>query len=89
MAAGRKIEVEMKYKVATAGAGDRYLVAPALGSFVPDGPVRSVQMEDRYVDFGRMVPGADRVRGPAPQDPARNDHQPQGAERRHRPVAAP
>lgn len=50
MAAGRKIEVEMKYKVATAGAGDRYLVAPALGSFAADGPVRSVQVEDRYVD---------------------------------------
>ncbi len=50
MAAGRKIEVEMKYKVATPGGGDRYLVAPELGPFVAAGPVRSVQMEDRYVD---------------------------------------
>ena len=50
MAAARKIEVEMKYEVATAGGGDRYLVAPELGPFTPDGPVTSVRVEDRYVD---------------------------------------
>ena len=50
MAAARKIEVEMKYEVATPGGADRYLVAPELGSFTPDGPVRSVRVEDRYVD---------------------------------------
>jgi CHAD domain-containing protein len=50
MAAGRKIEVEMKYEVASPGAADRYLVAPEIGPFVPDGPVDSVRVEDRYID---------------------------------------
>jgi CHAD domain-containing protein len=50
MATGRKIEVEMKYEVATPGGADRYLVAPELGPFTPDGPVDSVMVEDRYVD---------------------------------------
>ena len=50
MAAARKIEVEMKYEVATPGGGDRYLVAPELGPFTPDSQVRSVRVEDRYVD---------------------------------------
>ena len=50
MATGGKIEVEMKFEVAAPGAGDRYLVAPELGPFTPGGPVRSVRMEDRYVD---------------------------------------
>ncbi len=50
MASARKIEVEMKYEVATLGGADRYLVAPELGSFVPDGPVGSIRVEDRYVD---------------------------------------
>jgi len=50
MAAARKIEVEMKYEVATPGAADRYLVAPDLGPFAPGGPVTSVRVEDRYVD---------------------------------------
>jgi CHAD domain-containing protein len=50
MAAGRKIEIEMKYEVATPGGADRYLVAPELGPFVPDGQVGSIRVEDRYVD---------------------------------------
>ena len=50
MAAARKIEVEMKYEVATPGGADRYLVAPELGPFTPDGPVKSVRVQDRYVD---------------------------------------
>jgi CHAD domain-containing protein len=50
MAAARKIEVEMKYEVAGPGGADRYLVAPELGPFSPDGLVRSVRVEDRYVD---------------------------------------
>jgi CHAD domain-containing protein/uncharacterized protein YjbK len=48
--AGRRIEVEAKYEVAVQGAADRYLVAPDLGPFTPDGPVRSVRMEDHYID---------------------------------------
>jgi len=50
MAAGRKIEVETKFQVATPGGADRYLVAPELGPFTPAGPVRSERVEDRYVD---------------------------------------
>jgi CHAD domain-containing protein len=50
MATGQRIEVEMKYEVAAPGAADRYLVAPELGPFIPDGPVRSIRVEDRYVD---------------------------------------
>ena len=48
--AARKIEVEMKYEVARPGSADRYLVAPELGPFTPDGQVRSMRVEDRYVD---------------------------------------
>jgi CHAD domain-containing protein len=50
MATGQKIEVETKFQVATPGGADRYLVAPELGPFTPDGPVRSERVEDRYVD---------------------------------------
>ena len=50
MAAGHKIEVEMKFEVTAAGSGDRYLVAPELGPFTPGGPVDSIRVEDRYVD---------------------------------------
>ncbi|MGA2513119.1 MAG: CHAD domain-containing protein [Candidatus Limnocylindrales bacterium] len=50
MATSRKIEVETKFQVATPGGADRYLVAPELGPFTPDGPVRSERVEDRYVD---------------------------------------
>jgi CHAD domain-containing protein len=46
----RKIEVETKYQVKAHGGADRYLVAPELGPFTPDGPVRSVRVEDRYID---------------------------------------
>jgi len=48
--AKRKIEVEAKYRVNTPGGADRYLVAPDLGPFAADGPVRSVRVEDRYID---------------------------------------
>ncbi|HEX7430814.1 MAG TPA: hypothetical protein VF293_01365, partial [Candidatus Limnocylindrales bacterium] len=50
MANRRKIEVEAKYQVKALGGADRYLVAPELGPFTPDGPVRSVRVEDRYID---------------------------------------
>jgi CHAD domain-containing protein len=50
MATSHKIEVEMKYEVAEPGGADRYLVAPELGPFKPDGPVTAIRVEDRYVD---------------------------------------
>jgi len=50
MTMGRKVEIELKYEVAVAGGGDRYLVAPDLGPFTPVGHVRSTRVEDCYVD---------------------------------------
>jgi CHAD domain-containing protein len=50
MATDRKIEVEAKYRIATSGAADRYLVAPELGPFVAQGAVRQIRIQDRYVD---------------------------------------
>src|SRR5450759_4189135 len=50
MATSHKIEVEIKYEVSATGGADRYLVAPEIGPFTPDGPVRSLSVEDRYVD---------------------------------------
>jgi CHAD domain-containing protein len=45
-----KTEVEAKYQIRTPGAGDRYLVAPELGPFMPLGSVRTIRIEDHYVD---------------------------------------
>jgi CHAD domain-containing protein len=50
MATERKIEVELKYQVTTPGGADRYLVAPEIGPFKSAGQVRSVRLEDCYVD---------------------------------------
>jgi CHAD domain-containing protein len=50
MVTGRKVEIEMKYQLRSPDGADRYLVAPELGQFKPAGPVRVVQIEDRYVD---------------------------------------
>ena len=47
---GRPAEVELKYRVTDAAAGDRYLVADDIGGFRPVTPVRSTQLEDHYVD---------------------------------------
>jgi CHAD domain-containing protein len=49
---GPPTEVELKYRVTDAAAGDRYLVADEIGGFRPTTPVRSTQLEDRYVDTG-------------------------------------
>ena len=46
----RPIEVELKYRVVDPAAGDRYLVAEDLAGFAPTSPVRSTQVEDRYID---------------------------------------
>src|SRR5690349_10033641 len=47
---GRPIEVELKYRVVDPAAGDRYLVADEIAGFTPSSPVRSSQVEDRYID---------------------------------------
>lgn len=46
----RPIEIELKYRLLESAAGDRYLVADELGGFRPISPVRSTQLEDRYLD---------------------------------------
>jgi CHAD domain-containing protein len=46
----RPIEVELKYRLLQEAAGDRYLVADELGGFRPISPVRTTQLEDRYLD---------------------------------------
>jgi len=50
METDRNLEIELKYQVTAPGGGDRYLVAPELGAFRPDGPVRAVRVTDRYMD---------------------------------------
>jgi CHAD domain-containing protein len=49
-AARRPVEIELKYRLREEAAGDRYLLADELAGFVPITPVRSTQMEDRYLD---------------------------------------
>ena len=46
----RPIEVELKYRVLDAAAGERFLHADSIGPFVPVTPVHSTELEDRYVD---------------------------------------
>jgi CHAD domain-containing protein/adenylate cyclase class IV len=47
---GKPIEIELKYRVMDAAAGDRYLGADEIAGFRPSSPVRSTQVEDRYID---------------------------------------
>jgi CHAD domain-containing protein len=47
---GRPVEIELKYRVIDAAAGDAYLAADELAGFHPASPVRSTQVEDRYID---------------------------------------
>jgi CHAD domain-containing protein len=49
-AAPRPVEIELKYRLADEAVGDRYLLAEELGGFRPTSPVRSTQLEDRYLD---------------------------------------
>jgi CHAD domain-containing protein len=49
-ASPRPVEIELKYRLLEEAAGDRYLVAEELAGFVPITPVRSTQLEDRYLD---------------------------------------
>jgi CHAD domain-containing protein len=49
-AAPRPVEVELKFRLREEAAGDRYLFAEELAGFHPISPVRSTQLEDRYLD---------------------------------------
>jgi CHAD domain-containing protein/adenylate cyclase class IV len=50
MARTRPVEVELKYRVLDAAAGDAYLAADDVAGFHPASPVHSAQIEDRYID---------------------------------------
>ncbi|GAC1663428.1 MAG: hypothetical protein NVS9B8_02410 [Candidatus Limnocylindrales bacterium] len=47
---GKPVEIELKYRVVDAAAGDRYLTAESIAGFRPTSAVRSAQVEDRYID---------------------------------------
>jgi CHAD domain-containing protein len=47
---GRPVEIELKYRVLDAAAGDRYLIVGGIAGFQPTSPVRTTQVEDRYID---------------------------------------
>ena len=49
-AAGRPVEVELKFRVVEVAAAERYLVAESIGPFVAGAAARATQLEDRYVD---------------------------------------
>jgi CHAD domain-containing protein len=49
-ASQRPVEIELKYRLQEEAAGDRYLLADELAGFRPISPVRSTQLEDRYLD---------------------------------------
>jgi CHAD domain-containing protein len=46
----RAVEIELKYRVADEAAGEGYLHAETIGTFAAATPVRTRQIEDRYVD---------------------------------------
>jgi CHAD domain-containing protein len=48
----RPVEVELKYRLLHEAVGDRYLAADEVAGFKPITPVRSTQLEDRYLDTG-------------------------------------
>lgn len=48
--APRPVEVELKYRLLVDAAGDHYLFAEELAGFTAISPVRSTQLEDRYLD---------------------------------------
>jgi len=47
---GKPVEIELKYRVIDPAAGDRYLGADEIAGFRASSPVRSTQVEDRYID---------------------------------------
>jgi inorganic triphosphatase YgiF len=46
----RPVEVELKYRLATLAAGERYLKADELAGFRPATRITTTQLEDRYLD---------------------------------------
>ena len=49
-AAVRPIEVELKYRIRDLAAGERYLILGGIGGFAAAGPLKTAQIEDRYLD---------------------------------------
>jgi CHAD domain-containing protein len=50
VAAPKPVEVELKYRVTSVAAAERYLTAPRVGAFDAHEMARSSRIEDRYVD---------------------------------------
>ena len=48
--ADRPLEIELKYRVIDEAAADRYVIADEIAGFRASAPVRSTQVEDRYID---------------------------------------
>ena len=46
----RPLEIELKYRLASVVAGERYLVLDEIAGFRPTSHVRTTQLEDRYLD---------------------------------------
>ena len=46
----RPIEVELKYRIRDLAAGERYLILGGIGGFAAAGPMKTAQIEDRYLD---------------------------------------
>jgi CHAD domain-containing protein/adenylate cyclase class IV len=46
----RPLEIELKYRVIDEAAADRYVIADEIAGFRASAPVRSTQVEDRYID---------------------------------------
>jgi len=58
VSAPKPIEIELKYRVESVAAAERYLTAPRLGAFDAREPARASRIEDRYVDTDDGALGA-------------------------------
>jgi CHAD domain-containing protein len=47
---GKPVEIELKYRVRDAAAAERYMIVGGIAGFRPTSPVRTTQVEDRYID---------------------------------------
>lgn len=50
VAAPKPVEVELKYRVSSVAAAERYLTAPRVGAFDAHDQAKSSRIEDRYID---------------------------------------
>jgi inorganic triphosphatase YgiF len=50
MTGDEPVEIELKYRLADAAAGERLLAAEQIGPFAPAGPIETVETSDRFLD---------------------------------------